>query len=468
MYERYDFAHDGDLYSFVVKDIVIDKHLRLIGQQTSSQGIFIGPIFYYILIPFFLITSMQPYGVLLFALILGVLTVLSYYFVFRKLFDVQTGLIGAFLQAILLSRVGHDRWVVPTITTSLWEVWFFYVVLMLAKGNFAVFPILGVLIGLIWHISFFLAPILVTIPVAIFLSKKIPKGIDLIKTLIGFLIPSLPLFMFEFRHNFMQTKSLFGSFLMDQGGGTGLKKLELVINQISGNIANLYFYPHRDPLLTRIVFFILLIALSSLLVSKKGLSKKFLVVLYTWIGSMILFFSFSSKIISEYYFSNVDTVFLAFLIIAFSLIFKINKFGKVVVMGVLIILAIKNTYYIINNNEYNFSGYVERKAVADFISADSKSKDYPCVAVSYITTPGNDFGFRYVFYLDNLHVNKPLGNTPIYTIVLPANLAEEAINKHFGTIGVITPQNNYDKNNLQKNCSEENSYLTEPLFGLTK
>ncbi|MDP2632825.1 MAG: hypothetical protein Q8P25_03835 [Candidatus Curtissbacteria bacterium] len=59
---RFEFAHDGDLYSWIIKDIVVDKHLRLIGQLTTAPGIFIGPAFYYMLIPFFLLTKMDPLG----------------------------------------------------------------------------------------------------------------------------------------------------------------------------------------------------------------------------------------------------------------------------------------------------------------------------------------------------------------------------------------------------------------------
>lgn len=49
--ERYSYAHDADLAVWIAKDMVIDHHPRLIGQLTSSPGIFIGPLFYYLLVP---------------------------------------------------------------------------------------------------------------------------------------------------------------------------------------------------------------------------------------------------------------------------------------------------------------------------------------------------------------------------------------------------------------------------------
>ena len=247
--ERFEFAHDGDLYSWIVKDIVVDHHLRLIGQQTSTNGIFIGPLFYYLLIPFFLLTSMDPLGVLFFALLIGVTTTLSFYFVFKKLFDSTTGLIAAFLQAVLLVRIGDDRWVVPTITTNLWGIWYLYTILMLTRGNFTVFPLLGFLVAMIWHINFSLAPVLAVVPVAIIFSRKIPKSGDILKGLISLAVFSLPLVIFEVRHNFSQTKSFIGSFMIDQGGGSGLDKFSHVLQQVIGNVISLFFYPSRDLLI---------------------------------------------------------------------------------------------------------------------------------------------------------------------------------------------------------------------------
>jgi len=36
---RFEFAHDGDLYSWIVTDIVVNHHFRLIGKLTSAAGI---------------------------------------------------------------------------------------------------------------------------------------------------------------------------------------------------------------------------------------------------------------------------------------------------------------------------------------------------------------------------------------------------------------------------------------------
>ncbi|MDO8657992.1 MAG: hypothetical protein Q7K55_04580, partial [Candidatus Levybacteria bacterium] len=45
----YPWGHDQDLFAWIAKDILIDGHFRLIGQETSIIGVFIGPLFYYLI-----------------------------------------------------------------------------------------------------------------------------------------------------------------------------------------------------------------------------------------------------------------------------------------------------------------------------------------------------------------------------------------------------------------------------------
>src|SRR5258708_39468470 len=95
----FQYDHDHDLTGWFVRDVLINHHLRLIGQETSSHGIFIGPYFYYLQIPFYLLTKLDPAGALLLPIILGVFAIWSVYFVLQDIFDKRVGLIGAAIYA---------------------------------------------------------------------------------------------------------------------------------------------------------------------------------------------------------------------------------------------------------------------------------------------------------------------------------------------------------------------------------
>ena len=290
--ERLEWAHDADLYSWIVRDIVVQKHPRLIGQLTTAPGIFIGPAFYYMLVPFFLINNMQPYSGVIPITILGMFNVLSYYYVFNKLFDKKVGLIAAFLTAVLLTSVSFDRWVVPSTPTSLWIVWYFYAVVNLAQGNKRAWPILGFLTGLIWHIHIALAPTLIVIPVAIYLSKKVPKTKDVAVALIAFLIPSIPLILFEVRHGFQQTIGLVNNFTGDHGAGSGIEKLYKVVIMISRNVNSLLFFPQGiNNDISRVALVVFLLFLGILLAKKRLIDKKILIISYVWFFAVVAFLS---------------------------------------------------------------------------------------------------------------------------------------------------------------------------------
>lgn len=465
--ERFEFAHDGDLYSWIVKDMVVDGHFRLIGQLTTAPGVFIGPFFYYLLTPFFLLFNMDPLGGLIPITILGMLTILSYYFVFSRLFSQQTGLIAAFLHAVLLSPVIFDRAVVPSTPTHLWMVWYFYVILNLVRGNFKVLPILGVLIGLIWHIHVALLPPLLAVPVALILAKKLPNKDQIVKFLILLFITSLPFLTFEIKHHFSQTVSLIHNLSIDQGGGKGVEKLNLILIYLGRNISRLFLYPQMLPEVTwRAWFFIILLPVLFFL-RQNILKVKEVVVLSFWVGGVILFYTLSSVVISEYYFTNLEVIFMMIISLLLAQLLSMGRWWQWAILLLLVAVLLKNLYFFVSQPFYK-KGYLERKQVASFIASHSRKQGFPCVAVSYITKPGENVGFRYFFYLNYLHVNQPQSGSPVYTIVFPADLSRGAIDKQFGQIGVITPDEISSKEKIAYSCSGQNSNLTDPLFGFTR
>ncbi|MBI3103949.1 hypothetical protein HYZ05_03330 [Candidatus Daviesbacteria bacterium] len=462
--ERFEFAHDGDLYSWIVKDIVINHHPRLIGQLTSAPGIYIGPIFYYLLIPFFMITRMDPIGAALFAILLGLTTTISYYWVFSRIFKKGVGLIGAFLYAVLLTSVGSDRWVVPTITTSLWAVWYFYTLIMLSRGKFYIFWLLGILIGLIWHIHIALIPTLLAVPAAIFLSRKIPNFKQISIFLISLFITSIPLILFEFKHNFIQTLSLIENFTFRQEGGpTGFYRIQLVLGMITKNINQLLFAPNSFNLTNNLLFTAAFLLSGILLIKTKLISFKETVSLYAWIIGPILFFSLSSAPVSEYYFTNTNVMFIAGIALAFY--YLLRRFKKeILVLALLLLIPLKNFYFLTTQNYYN-KGYLEKKSVVDFIVDDARVKKFPCFSINYITSFGENTGFRYFFYLKNAHIAVAGRGSPVYSIVIPDEYAKAEVKVKFGHIGVITPQEIPSHELMKDACSGANTNITDPLFG---
>lgn len=566
--EWFDFGHDSDLYSWIIKDIVINHHFRLIGQLTSAPGIFVGPLFYYLLAPFFIITNMDPIGALVPVVMLGFFSTFSYYFVFSKLFNKYIGLIGAFLYAVSFSTIGSDRWVVPTVTTAIWSIWYLYAIVKLSQRNFSILPLLGILVGLIWHIHIALAPITITIPIALILARKLPGFKQATVSVLMALFILSPFIIFEARHNFSQSKSLISNFTANFSNGNSISeskkiifgsqnnhakinlnpktKFSLEIEPQSPNIGDIIYIklisknpkystiviltdcgtpkkfetgsniakfqwstlnckegthemsitaraPSDSPLkiifdkfinvlgkentniytlfisplnLPEIIQYIIMaiILLTPIFAWKMKLfaTKQFLIC-YSWIFAVFLFFSISSIIVSEYYLASITVILILSISLILYKIYQIKPFGKYFILSLFLLILIRSFLYYISFEKYN-KGYPEKRAAVQFIAADGKQKGFPCIGISYITTIGENVGFRYFFWLEKTHLIKPGSGVPIYNIVIPDELSKE-VKQKFGHIGVIPPATIPPKEIIEKSCQTPDTNLTDSMFG---
>ncbi len=466
--ELFMYNHDQDLASWIIKDILVNKHLRLIGQETSSHGIFVGPLFYYLQIPFYLLSRMDPVGVLLLSAIFGVFSISSFYFVFSRIFNKNNGLITALIYSISIFIVFTDRSVVPTMPVMLWTVWYFYSLWLLLKGHQKAYLLLGLLLGLVWDLHLALAILSPLIIVAQVFSKKKISFKNIFAGVLIFTILMLPFFVFEARHNFQQTKSVIESFTSAKdyipGTGRGLAKLDRVLQLVHKNTTNLYW---GSVISVPVTFtFYLLILIFLFLVYKKILPINLAILMFLWQVLYILFFTINSINISEYYLDGMNVVWIGVLALGINYLFKERnlKYLGYGLLGLFIFLNLWSFF----KKDINKSGYVERKAIVSYIDQDAKAHEYPCVSISYITSPGNNLGYRYFFWLKGMHVNQPKSGSPVYSIVFPHDLVNR-IDKSFGALGLVLPDyERYNEKEVLYSCSGQNSNLTDPMFGFVK
>ena len=464
--ELFLYSHDQDLSAWFIRDVLENKHLRLIGQETSTHGIFIGSFYYYLLIPFYLLFNMSPMGGVAMVIVLGLFTIWSFYFVFLRVFDRKTGIIAALIYAVSFYTVFNDREVVPTMPVLLWSVWFFYALnLIISNKQKFGYILLGVLIGLIWHLNFALVLFIFLIPLAQWLSRKKVVIKSILFGALSLFITSLPLILFEVRHNLLQTRALIVSLTTNQEDiWVGVKKLERVLLLLSRNVAGLLWGPISElPIGAALI---LLIILFFALVYRKIISRKLAVLFTAWVSLYILFFSIYTKTVSEYYLNGMVVVWISILTISFSSIIRKKRYRLlgVILLSAFVFISLNRILFITVNK----SGYVYRKAVISEIKKDAAERRFPCVAVSYITDPGYDLGYRYLFWLEDMHVNHPKSGSPVYTIVFPLKPIF-SVDKTFGALGLIYPDyKRYTMEGVEESCSGENSNLTDPMFGYTE
>ena len=460
------YGHDQDLAGWIIKDIVFDKHLRLIGQETTSKGIFIGPLFYYLQIPFYFLTNWQPSGAVLLVTIISAFGIFSYFYCFKEMFSNRVGIFASLIYAISYLIVFTDRETVPTMPVMIWSVWFLFSLWQLYKGRQKSYLFLGLLLGLVWHFNLASIILIPLILLAQFFSRtKINfKYVLLAVGIFGILMS--PFFIFEVRHGYQQTKAIASSLSTPKdyvpGTGRGFAKLDRVIQLVDKNITRL-FWGNRSFYSSSWNSYLLVIAFIFIFLKTKLLDRRFGLILLFWQILYISFFSLNSLNVSEYYLNGMNVIWILVFSVFTSYLFENRKsirFGKLIIL----FLVISNLWGFLEYKP-NRTNYLEKRALVKEIKNDAKRNNFPCISVSYITAPGYELGYRYLFWLEGMHVNDPNSMSPVYTIVFPHSKVDR-IDKSFGALGLIYPDyKEYQPKLIEKSCSGANSNITNPMFG---
>lgn len=458
----YIFGHDQDLYSWIVKDIYVNGHIRLIGQLTSIEGVFIGPIFYYLLVPFFVLTDMNPIGATIPATLIGLITIYSIYYVFGKFFGKSTGLIGATIYASTLPLVFFDRWVVPTQPTVLWSVWFLYCLFSLAGGEFKK-PLLitGLLAALIWHIHVALLPLLLLIPLSIVLSRKKLMLKDTLVPLIIFFIVLLPFIVFELKYNFQQIHSMLASTTqaMDESGGLYrfMRIIDITTQYFINNFLSVFI---QDIKVNKYIGIPLISAAFYFIARKKILSKRQIIICLGWVGVIIFAQATSKRALSEYYLANFIPI--ALLLVSGLVAYIYTHFNRKLVILVVAVFTGANLYQLITRPDPG-DGYSHKREIVQFIKSDMETNNYACAGINYITAPGVGVGFKYMLWENNVSTISPGKGAPNYNIVIPCSTSYSEITKCSGIVGVIVPP----KTEFSEEVCKDPQNQELPMLGFT-
>lgn len=461
-FERFSYNHDTDLAAWIIKDIIVDKHIRLIGQLTSSSGIYIGALWYYLQIPFYLLGHMDPLYIPLLSIIVGLVAIVSIYWVVTQIYGSKSGNIAALLYAASWSISSSEREVVPTAPVFLWTIWFLYAINLLFQGKRRGLVIVAVLWGLIWHIHLALIfSIPLVIGVLIYKSHKFKLN-DFLLPLAVLIVVSLPLLVFEARHNFGQLRSLVGTAVHAGQDVSFIQKAERVVLYSARN-ANSIFWNRPDSV-NIYVLPVVVIFLGAYLVKKKTISFEQSTLYILWWLIYLVIFSLNPLNLSEYYLHGFSILWIVIMSVFLA---KLAEKHLWVVILLLLGLIGYNLKVVVDIRS-DHTGYLEKNRLVDHIVSDAQAHGYPCIAISYMTDPGRNLGYRYWFWLKHLHVNNPPSGSPVYTIVFP-HLRANKLDQAFGSLGLVYPDYpRYTKDMVDKSCEGDDENLTQSMFGFTK
>lgn len=339
------FLGDEGRDALVVKRMIVDHKFTLLGPTASVGGFFLGPIYYYFMLPFLWAWRLDPSGPAFMVGLFGVATVYLVYVVGKKLGDTWTGLVAASLYALSPLTIAYSRSSWNPNLVPFFALLFLYLTwqgVRLKRPSFLFWAGLSLGIGMQLHYLFiFLIPVVVLWRV-LRARKSIPFTMAL-WWFAGFLIGFSPFLAFELRHGFPNTQSITRFLLTGEETGfsaaTFWKNIGMVIFRLWGRLV--YRLPDGAVLSQYPAWAVaawnwgirLSIVSSVLFVASRVGKKSGSVLMLLWLAVPLVLFGFYQRGIYDYYFG----IFYAWPFLALGLLFSYVKKWRVgAVLGVVL------------------------------------------------------------------------------------------------------------------------------------
>lgn len=310
------FFHTDIARDFLLmEDIVDNRHLTLIGPRSGAiPGLFHGPLWLYLNLPSFLISGGNPVFVGWFWAVLYIVSLLIVYYVGKKIFNRESGLLSVLLLSsitILNVRTLFN----PYGALILFPLFFFYFLNYLQNKKIRFLILSLFLLGLIiqFQIAFGVPILLLTTFFLIYFLAKNKK----ISHLLSFFILVIPLssyFLFELRNNFLQTRSVLSYVSGEQTHGKlDLNLMQLIVVRIREMFLDGFgTITQNNSYITLLLLLIILVAFFKISKQKNQRKEVYVLFVYFYLGFWLMTIFFKGSLWNYYYLPFIPLLTLLF------------------------------------------------------------------------------------------------------------------------------------------------------------
>lgn len=383
------FLGDQGRDAIIIKRILTLEHFPAIGPTTSVGQVYLGPFYYYFIAPWLLLFWFNPLGLAFGVAFFSSLSVLITYFVVKELFNENVALLSSFFTAFSSTLVEYSRFswnpnLLPVFT--LLTVYFFVKAFESKKWQYYIVSgaFLSFSIQLHYLALILLPPVAFLFILRFFEERKLKETVKEVGITAGsFLFFSLPLVIFDLRHDFLNSRNFITFF--KESSPVATNKLLSFLDSFS--ILNQYtFLTPINKILSGVVllcvFFLFITSFS-----KKNALRIFLV-----------FFIFLLLGISLYGGPKYPHYFQTLYPIYFVVISYLLSFLLTVSLGSLFIIIFLLSFLFLNSRGYDFlfkrhTNQINRAAnVAKIIFDHVSQKKFTLTA---LPNQYSDTSFRY-------------------------------------------------------------------------
>lgn len=401
------FLGDQGRDALIVHDMLIHKDPVFIGPVTSVGNMYLGPGYYYFMLPFYALTYPSPMGPVYAVALIGIVTIPLMYVLGRELIGKTPALIATVMYSVTWTFIELTRFSWnpnPAPLVSLIMIWAVYrawtrspkywIVVAIAFSILIQLHYLtllaGVAGGACWLINF-ISPSLKP-------EKKIRLqtiGANFVGA-IAFIFSLIPLALFDLRHNFLNLKAFQELVFGDEEHLRPARKWIDVLMETHGRSLQIFFETTIGEM--RLLNTVLLLLVGVLCVyaffNSAKQHRKGLLVLGIWMVTGVLGTAVYRSTVFTHYVAYLFPVATFLLAVALGVIARV-KIGKAIVVGCLII------YGWVNVQQYVFAdlGWTinEMEATSDIIQ--SRLQPGEKYNIVLLASHGDIEGMNYRYFL---------------------------------------------------------------------
>jgi hypothetical protein len=382
------FLGDQARDAIILRRILTLEHLPAIGASSSVGGVYLGPFYYYFIAPWLAIFGFNPvgpaYGVAFFSSVF----LLINYLVIKKLLDQETAVFSTVVVAFSSTLINFSRfsWN-PNLLPLFSLLTFFFVVRSGQTKKMIYFVLAGAFLSFtiqLHYLALFLIP-----PVFIYylLQKDVFKLnrqlVNLMAFAASFTFFSLPLIIFDLRHQFLNFRNFLSIF--HNPSNVGGNKITSLFSSFTN--LNLYLFNINLPTIFLIIVFFAILMIAFYFRRREQLWPFFLFFFFTILGISF----YTGQKLPHY----LGTVYPFYIVIFSYVILKTtNKYP----IKVILIVFFLSAYLFLNLKSLKF--LVERgpnqitlaTKVARIIDKNNTSRQY---ALASLPAESSDSPYRY-------------------------------------------------------------------------
>jgi 4-amino-4-deoxy-L-arabinose transferase-like glycosyltransferase len=328
------FYFDQGRDALVIWDFIHSHKFFLIGPTTGIEGIFLGPFYYYLLIPLYWIGKGNPVTPGIFFGILNAISTAGVYYLAQKYFNKLAGLFSSFFMAFSYYAITDHRWLSNPNPLTLTSILIYLFLLQLLKGKNWSFPIVCLLIGVSLQFEaasavFFIPSLLITLFV---FRKNIRLSlVQLFVGLISFAATLLPQLYFDYRHGHILLQA-FTNFLITNRSFTN-SPVSIFGPRLLFFFQSTSKYFFMGNTAAAEFFWVVLLGVGIAFRKKLLLNPLFKIILIWWLVpmSLLLLYTGNHGYVWGYYFTGVYPLLFILIGTLISLSWQSSLVGKILV-----------------------------------------------------------------------------------------------------------------------------------------